>query len=67
MIQGSRRGMVAKLADDVRRVALLVPKALIAKVDRWRRHQEDVPNQSEAIRRLIEAGLAATEKPKGKA
>jgi hypothetical protein len=25
-------------------------------LDEWRRHQEDLPNRSEAIRRLVEAG-----------
>jgi hypothetical protein len=67
MILGLR--MPPKLADGVRRVALMAPVALIAKIDRWRRHQPDVPNLSEAIRRLIEKGLEAGErgekKPKG--
>ena len=68
MILGLR--MPPKLANGVRRIALMAPIALIAKIDTWRRHQSDVPNLSEAIRRLIEMGLDATDggkkgKPKG--
>jgi hypothetical protein len=55
--------MPPKLADGVRRVALMAPIALITKIDAWRRHQADVPNLSEAIRRLIERGLDAEGKP----
>jgi hypothetical protein len=29
------------------------------KIDNWRRHQEDIPPQAEAIRRLVEKGLEA--------
>jgi hypothetical protein len=61
--------MPPKLADGVRKVALMAPVALIARIDRWRRHQTDVPNLSEAIRRLIEKALDAEtkgdKKPKG--
>jgi hypothetical protein len=67
MILGLR--MPPKLADGVRRVALMAPVVLIAKIDKWRRHQADVPNLSEAIRRLIEVGLEASskgDKPKPK-
>jgi hypothetical protein len=68
MILGLR--MPPKLANGVRRVALMAPIALIAKIDHWRRHQADVPNLSEAIRRLIEMGLETGErhdkKPKPK-
>lgn len=32
---------------------------MIAAVDKWRRKQSDVPNVSEAIRRLVELGLYA--------
>jgi hypothetical protein len=28
-------------------------------IDQWRREQPDIPSRSEAIRRLIELGLAA--------
>lgn len=63
MVDKGRRGVVAKLANSVRRIALIVPVALIAKIDKWRRHQHDVPNMSEAVRRLIEKAIAADEKP----
>jgi hypothetical protein len=38
------------------------PDALIASVDNWIAEQADKPSRSEAIRRLIEAGLASSEK-----
>jgi len=66
MILGLR--MPPKLADGVRRVALMAPIALIARINAWRQRQADVPNLSEAIRRLIEMALDAAEKkgkPKG--
>jgi len=31
----------------------------IKALDAWRRNQDDLPNRSEAIRRLVEGGLAA--------
>jgi hypothetical protein len=37
---------------------------MIARVDEWRRAQPDLPNRTEAIRRLVEIGLTA--KPNGK-
>lgn len=35
------------------------------KIDKWRRVQEDIPNLSEAVRRLIDIGLRAEEKEGG--
>jgi hypothetical protein len=64
MILGLR--MPPKLANGVRRVALMAPLALISRIDHWRRHQADVPNLSEAIRRLIERGLDAEGKAPAK-
>lgn len=32
----------------------------LALIDEWRRQQKDLPSRAEAIRRLVEAGLAAT-------
>jgi metal-responsive CopG/Arc/MetJ family transcriptional regulator len=29
----------------------------LARLDQWRRKQPDLPNRSEAIRRLVEAGM----------
>jgi metal-responsive CopG/Arc/MetJ family transcriptional regulator len=42
------------------RLDMRVPPGFLAKVDQWRRRQPDLPNRSEAIRRLVEAGIAAT-------
>jgi hypothetical protein len=33
-------------------------KAPLEKIDRWRRTQPDLPSRAEAIRRLVETGLA---------
>lgn len=38
--------------------------AFIAAVDEWRRKETDLPNRSEAIRRLVEQALKASTKPK---
>jgi hypothetical protein len=39
------------------RLQLVISKGQIRTVDEWRRQQPDLPSRSEAIRRLIEAGL----------
>lgn len=60
--------MPPKLADGVKKIAMIAPLQWIAKIDAWRRHQPDMPNLSEAIRRLVELGLEASKgkgKPKG--
>jgi hypothetical protein len=59
--------MPPKLADGVRKIAMVAPLQWLAEIDRWRRHQPDMPNLSEAIRRLVELGLEASKgkKPKG--
>jgi hypothetical protein len=41
------------------RLQLVISKGQIAAIDDWRRQQSDLPSRSEAIRRLIEAGLKA--------
>jgi hypothetical protein len=41
---------------------MVVPSSLIEKVDGWRRREADLPNLSEAIRRLVEIGLDAAKK-----
>lgn len=61
----SRRGrMPAKLDPDgePKRLNIVAPVSWVRKVDEWRRAQPDLPNASEAIRRLVEAGLEATKK-----
>jgi hypothetical protein len=59
--------MPPKLDPDTetRRLNLVAPTSWVKKIDDWRRQQPDLPNISEAIRRLVDAGLEATSK-KGK-
>ncbi|MDN3274836.1 hypothetical protein QWJ07_11305 [Frankia sp. RB7] len=54
--------MPKKLDDDVQRLHMVIPSSLIEKVDGWRRREDDLPNLSEAIRRLVELGLDADKK-----
>jgi len=60
--------MPAKLDPDAetKRLNLVAPASWVRKIDDWRRQQPDLPNISEAIRRLVDAGLAATSKKGGK-
>jgi hypothetical protein len=44
---------------ETRRLNLVAPASWVRKIDDWRRHQPDLPNISEAIRRLVELGLKA--------
>jgi metal-responsive CopG/Arc/MetJ family transcriptional regulator len=39
------------------RIQLVISKGQLREIDEWRRLQPDLPSRSEAIRRLIEAGL----------
>jgi hypothetical protein len=52
-----------KLAEGVRKIAMVAPLAWIAEIDAWRRHQPDMPTLSESIRRLVKIGLEASTKP----
>lgn len=63
----SRRRMVAKLASAIQRLNLIVATDWVRRVDAWRRHQPSIPSRSEAIRQLVERGLDAEAKAKGKA
>ena len=40
-----------------RPVQMRLENEVLAKLDEWRRHQPDLPNRTEAIRRLIDAAL----------
>ncbi len=40
-----------------------ISAAFLEKLDRWRGRQFDVPSKTEAVRRLVERGLAADEMP----
>jgi hypothetical protein len=41
------------------RANLVAPVSWVRKIEAWRRQQDDFPNLSEAIRRLVEIGLRA--------
>ena len=51
--------MPKKLDGEIARIRMVVPAAWAHKVDEWRRREPDLPNLSEAIRRLVEMGLEA--------
>jgi metal-responsive CopG/Arc/MetJ family transcriptional regulator len=38
-----------------------VDDEFLAKLDNWRRHQPDLPNRPEAVRRLVEQALSKPE------
>lgn len=38
----------------------------LAHLDHWRRSEDDLPTRSEAIRRLLDAALASTNRKKGR-
>lgn len=48
--------------DEPARITITAPKAWAKRLDAWRRQQEDLPNLSEAIRRLVELGMDAGKK-----
>jgi hypothetical protein len=52
--------MPPKLENEIRRLHMVAPESWLKKIDDWRRQQPDVPNVSEAIRRLVEIGLDAS-------
>lgn len=41
------------------RLNIVTPAAWLARINAWRRQQPDLPNVSEAIRRLVEMALDA--------
>lgn len=43
--------------NQTERLQMRVSADFLAKVDEWRRAQPDLPNRSEAIRRLVELAL----------
>jgi hypothetical protein len=43
------------------RLQMLIEPSLISRIDRWRAKQPGLPSRSEAVRRLVEAGLIASE------
>lgn len=52
--------------DDTRRITITAPESWAKRLDDWRRHQPDLPNLSEAIRRLVELGMEAERKGRRK-
>jgi hypothetical protein len=46
--------------------AVRLPPEIGASVDRWAEKQVDTPSRSEAIRRLVELGLKASARSKGR-
>lgn len=45
--------------DPSRTFQMRVRKSFMDKIDAWRREQPDLPVQAEAIRRLVEKGIAS--------
>ena len=44
-------------------MSFALPHDLLVEVEEWRRVQPDLPNRREALRRLIEKGLAVAPEP----
>lgn len=51
-----------KLEEKTKRLNMVVPASWMERIDSWRSKQSDLPNVSEAIRRLVELGLEASKK-----
>jgi hypothetical protein len=41
------------------RIPIMMSAEEVEAIDAWRREQDDIPSRPEAVRRLIEMGLAA--------
>ena len=54
--------MPAKLDDEIERIHMVAPTSWVKKVDDWRRKEPDLPNLSQAIRKLVEMGLESAKK-----
>jgi len=46
-----------KVEEESGRLHMAVPMSWLRKIDAWRRRQPDLPNRSEAVRRLVDAGM----------
>lgn len=51
-----------KLDENTKKLNMVAPASWVNKIDDWRRNQPDLPSLSEAVRRLVDAGLEATKK-----
>jgi hypothetical protein len=58
--------MPPKLDKEIRRLNMIAPAAWMEKIDEWRRQQPDLPNISEAVRRLVDRGLESDTKKSSK-
>lgn len=54
--------MPPKLETETKRLNMVAPASWVKKIDDWRRQQPDLPNISEAIRRLVDLGLETSKK-----
>jgi hypothetical protein len=54
--------MPTKLDDEIQRLNMVAPASWVKKIEDWRRREPDLPNLSEAIRRLVEMGLESSKK-----
>jgi hypothetical protein len=50
--------------EQTERFQMRVSPSFLRLVDDWRRKQADLPSRAEAIRRLVERGVGAPEKPR---
>jgi predicted GIY-YIG superfamily endonuclease len=46
--------------EDMERLTVAIPASWVGKINNWRSEQPDLPNTSEAIRRLAEIGIEAS-------
>ena len=53
-------------SEKSERIQLVAPRAWIESVEAWRATQRPLPNQSAAIRRLVELGLESEARATGK-
>jgi hypothetical protein len=49
--------------EQTERFQMRVSPSFLRLIDDWRRRQPDLPSRAEAIRRLVERGINAPEKP----
>ena len=52
-----RRIAMSRLEKQTERFEMKASPEFLARLDQWRRKQPDLPNRSEAIRRLVEQAL----------
>jgi hypothetical protein len=60
MTRKKQRG--PRAASERAPIGAPLPSGLLARVDRWAASQQDDPSRPEAIRRLVELGLAVTQR-----